>query len=126
MTTISGSVRRRICIIAPFVYPLFDKSCDSPIVGGAELQLFLLANELVRRGHEMHIIVDDFNQPDITRFEAITLQGSYAPLGMAKFDDVLTPEQAHAIHAYLVRDQIKLRAEEQAAVRQAPSPDRKK
>ncbi|MGB6355350.1 MAG: PQQ-dependent dehydrogenase, methanol/ethanol family [Steroidobacteraceae bacterium] len=35
-------------------------------------------------------------------FEAIVLGGAYGPKGMGRFDDVLTPADAQALHAYLI------------------------
>jgi len=45
-------------------------------------------------------------------FDSIVLQGAFAPLGMASFADVITPEDAHALHTYLVAEQAKLVEEE--------------
>jgi quinohemoprotein ethanol dehydrogenase len=41
-------------------------------------------------------------------FDSIVLGGKLASAGMASFADVLTPEDAAAIHAFLVREQGKL------------------
>ncbi|MBS0578138.1 MAG: PQQ-dependent dehydrogenase, methanol/ethanol family [Proteobacteria bacterium] len=41
---------------------------------------------------------------DLQQFEDIVLHGALAPLGMARFDDVLTEEDARALHAYLVSE----------------------
>ena len=46
-------------------------------------------------------------------FESIVLRGSLASAGMASFADVLTRADVNAIQAYLVREQRKLREEEQ-------------
>jgi quinohemoprotein ethanol dehydrogenase len=35
-------------------------------------------------------------------FNSIVLEGAYGPKGMGRFDDVLTPGDAEAIHAYLI------------------------
>ena len=35
-------------------------------------------------------------------FNSIVLQGAYGPKGMGRFDDVLTPADTEAIHAYLI------------------------
>jgi quinohemoprotein ethanol dehydrogenase len=40
--------------------------------------------------------------PDLAQFQDIVLRGALAPLGMGRFDDVLSPGDAAAIHAYLV------------------------
>jgi quinohemoprotein ethanol dehydrogenase len=50
------------------------------------------------------------NLPDLRRmnpvthgiFNSIVLQGAYAPKGMGRFDDVLSPADAEAVHAYLI------------------------
>ena len=50
------------------------------------------------------------NLPDLRRltpathalFDSIVLGGAYAMKGMARFDDVLSPAEAHAVHAYLI------------------------
>ena len=36
------------------------------------------------------------------QFKDIVLKGDFAPLGMERFDDVLTEADADAIHAYLI------------------------
>lgn len=43
----------KVCIISTEAYPYFKGEGS----GGSELQMYLLANELVRRGHEVHFIV---------------------------------------------------------------------
>jgi quinohemoprotein ethanol dehydrogenase len=35
-------------------------------------------------------------------FDSIVLQGAYAAKGMGRFDDVLTPADAAAVHAYVI------------------------
>lgn len=48
-------------------------------------------------------------------FDSIVRGGKLAPMGMSSFADLLDPGQVQAIHAYLVREQRRLRQEEQAA-----------
>jgi quinohemoprotein ethanol dehydrogenase len=38
----------------------------------------------------------------VDTFKSIVLDGALVPLGMARFDDVLSPENAADIHAFLV------------------------
>jgi quinohemoprotein ethanol dehydrogenase len=44
-------------------------------------------------------------------FNSIVLNGVYAPMGMGRFDDVLSPPDAEAIHAYLIDQAWQLKAE---------------
>jgi quinohemoprotein ethanol dehydrogenase len=57
---------------------------------------------------------------DLQQFEDIVLRGALAPLGMGRFDDVLSEADAAALHAYLVSE---ARSAFQAA--QAAAPGRK-
>jgi quinohemoprotein ethanol dehydrogenase len=43
-------------------------------------------------------------------FNTIVLGGAYAPKGMARFDDVLTPADAAAVHAYLIDQAWRMQA----------------
>lgn len=59
------------------------------------------------------------NLPDLRRispathtlFDAIVLGGAYSVKGMGRFDDVLSPADAHAIHAWLIDQAWALKAE---------------
>jgi quinohemoprotein ethanol dehydrogenase len=56
------------------------------------------------------------------QFDDIVLHGVLAPVGMADFSDVITPADAHAIHAYLIALQrrgyaAQMRAQAKAAGR---------
>jgi quinohemoprotein ethanol dehydrogenase len=41
---------------------------------------------------------------DLAQFEDIVLRGALTPLGMGRFDDVLSEADAAAIHAYLISE----------------------
>ena len=43
-------------------------------------------------------------------FNAIVLGGTYAPKGMGRFDDVLTPVDAEAVHSYLIDQAWRMQA----------------
>jgi len=43
-------------------------------------------------------------------FNAIVLGGAYAPKGMGRFDDVLTPVDAEAVHSYLIDQAWRMQA----------------
>jgi quinohemoprotein ethanol dehydrogenase len=47
-------------------------------------------------------------------FDSIVLGGRLAPSGMASFADIYTPEQVRMIQAYLIREQGRLRKEEES------------
>jgi len=59
------------------------------------------------------------NLPDLRRitpathtmFDSIVLGGAYSIKGMGRFDDVLSPDDAHAIHAWLIDQAWGLKAE---------------
>jgi quinohemoprotein ethanol dehydrogenase len=59
------------------------------------------------------------NLPDLRRitpmthtlFDSIVLGGAYSVKGMGRFDDVLSPDDAHAIHAWLIDQAWALKAE---------------
>jgi quinohemoprotein ethanol dehydrogenase len=48
------------------------------------------------------------------QFDAIVLKGLLTPQGMPHWEDRLTPDQVHAIHAYLISLQGALHAKETA------------
>ncbi|AKH43915.1 quinohemoprotein ethanol dehydrogenase [Altererythrobacter atlanticus] len=51
-------------------------------------------------------------------FDQIVLEGLLLPNGMPRWDDILDPEQARAIHAFLIDEQKKLRTRELELQRQ--------
>jgi quinohemoprotein ethanol dehydrogenase len=62
--------------------------------------------------------------PDLRRLDAgqhaafddIVLHGLLGPLGMERFDDVLTPQDVHAIHAYIISESWKAYQVQQTAL----------
>jgi len=74
----------------------------------------LLYNRFCSRCH----VFGRGNLPDLRRmdsgthvlFNSIVLDGAYAPKGMGRFDDVLSPADAEAIHAYLIDQAWQLKA----------------
>ncbi|WP_119082257.1 PQQ-dependent dehydrogenase, methanol/ethanol family [Altererythrobacter sp. B11] len=51
-------------------------------------------------------------------FDRIVLEGLFLPNGMPRWDDILSPDQAKAIHAFLIAEQEKLHEREVALKRQ--------
>jgi glycosyltransferase involved in cell wall biosynthesis len=55
----------RICFVCGNIFPLLANRTDIPIVGGAEVQQYQIAQELARRGLEVSFVSEDFGQgPD--------------------------------------------------------------
>jgi quinohemoprotein ethanol dehydrogenase len=75
----------------------------------------LLYNRFCSRCH----VFGRGNLPDLRRmnsathgiFNSIVLAGVYAPKGMGRFDDVLSPADAEAIHAYVIDQAWQLKAD---------------
>lgn len=54
----------RICFVSMSAFPIVSNSAD-PVVGGAEVQQHLLAQELQRRGIDVVFVTGDYGQKDI-------------------------------------------------------------
>ena len=52
----------RVCFVCGNIYPLLAKRTDIPIVGGAEVQQYLIGQELARQGVEVSYVTEDFGQ----------------------------------------------------------------
>jgi len=62
---LSSSEKQTICIAAPQVYQVFhSENLDERPFGGAEIQLSLLARELIYQNKEVHILSEDYGQPE--------------------------------------------------------------
>ncbi|MSR03078.1 MAG: PQQ-dependent dehydrogenase, methanol/ethanol family [Gemmatimonadetes bacterium] len=81
--------------------PIFGAKCSVCHGGRGEAQLSAYP-DLNRLTIQTHAV-----------FDSIVLHGRLKDSGMASFADVLTPADASAIHAYLLREQRKLWREEQ-------------
>jgi len=78
----------KICFIAPYAYPLFDERYKNNF-GGAEIQLFNLANELSQKpSFSVYFITSDVGQKDYKQFNSIQLFKSFA----------FSPEYSNANH----------------------------
>lgn len=70
-------MNKKICIISLKAYPLFNKACNE-IFGGAEVQLFLLAQELVKyKNFDVNFIVGDYGQESPEYHSGITVIKSF-------------------------------------------------
>ena len=84
--------------------PLFGRTCGACHAGRGEGRLSSYP-DLHRLTPAVH-----------AAFDSIVLGGALKANGMASFADVLTPDDVRAIHAYLWREQRRLREEERSPV----------
>ncbi|MBN1253041.1 MAG: glycosyltransferase family 4 protein [Bacteroidales bacterium] len=67
----------KVCFFAPAAFPLFKKNY-SDVFGGAELQMYLIANKLSEnKNYIIDFIVADYGQKKIEKFENITVFKSF-------------------------------------------------
>src|SRR6056297_2930453 len=66
-----------VCFVSIYAYAYFATDRDLP-TGGAERQLYLLAQELTAE-FDIQFIVGDFGQPHRLRQDGVTLHRSYEP-----------------------------------------------
>jgi len=60
-TTLRKERKINICLVAPYIYSLFNKKCSVPF-GGAEVQLYLLSKEFSRNNKiNVNIITGNYN-----------------------------------------------------------------
>jgi len=82
------SRKPRLCIIDPWVYPLFSPQQQGHF-GGWEVRVALIARELARRGFfKVSVVVGDYGQPHIEHHRGITL---YSWRGREMWDIPLQP-----------------------------------
>ncbi len=60
----------KFCFLSSYAHLALDPASDR-VSGGAELQVALLARELVKRGHEAVIVGGDIGQPDEVIFDGV-------------------------------------------------------
>jgi glycosyltransferase involved in cell wall biosynthesis len=65
----------RVCFVCGNIYPLLASRPDIPIVGGAEVQVYLIARGLAQAGFQVSFVSEDFGQG------AETTVGDYRVLG---------------------------------------------
>lgn len=113
--------------IPPELPPLEPAVAPPPQLAGvtpamiAEGQALLTAKCSICHSNQPHAGLPDLRrmQPNVhAGFEAIVLGGALVQNGMPRWDDLLSPEQVRAIHAYLIDEQGKLRARELELQRQ--------
>src|SRR5688572_2521369 len=68
-----------ICFVAPNAYPLLSGDEKIQVIGGAELQVVIVAKLLAARGRRVSMICLDFGQPERTEIEGVTVLRAYRP-----------------------------------------------
>jgi len=86
----------------------------------AKGQSLFFANCAICHANRARSITPDLRRmaaPTHEAFRAILLEGLLVPAGMPRWNDILTAQDADAIHAYLIAEQVKTRADELAKVK---------
>lgn len=63
-------MKTRVCFISFLAYPLFNPNTTGKVIGGAEINMVLLARSLTSR-YEVSFLVDDYGQQDIEHYDGI-------------------------------------------------------
>ena len=68
-----------ICFVAPQAYPVFAGTTEHPLIGGAEVQQYLLAREFLRAGYQVSLIAYDFGQAEGESLGGVSVFKTHAP-----------------------------------------------
>lgn len=78
-------------------------------------QAVFFANCAICHSNQLRAGVPDLRRmtPDIHEiFDEIVLEGAFLPMGMPRWDDLISKDDAHALHAWLIDEQGKVRERE--------------
>src|SRR5687768_7776605 len=70
---------QHICFIAPHAFPLLSGDEGIQLIGGAELQMVIVARLLAARGHRVSMICLDFGQEDEIELDGVKVFRAYKP-----------------------------------------------
>ena len=68
-----------VCIVAPNAFPLLSGDRRMQVIGGAELQMVIVAKLLAARGRRVSMICLDFGQPDQLLVDGVQVIRAYRP-----------------------------------------------
>lgn len=68
-----------VCFVQPNAYPLLSGDQEIPLIGGAELQVAIVAKLLAARGRRVSMICLDFGQPDQVEIDGVQVFRAYKP-----------------------------------------------
>jgi glycosyltransferase involved in cell wall biosynthesis len=101
----AGTVSRgRVCIFAPYLWPLFSDEAVPAIVGGAEVQQAAIARGLVARGFEVRVATCDFGQGRTATREGITFHATHTPFGGVRVLRFFHPRVTGSLRALRAAD----------------------
>jgi glycosyltransferase involved in cell wall biosynthesis len=68
-----------VCFIAPNAFPLLSGDTETARIGGAELQVVIVARLLAKRGWNVSMICLDYGQAAVTEVDGITVYRAFHP-----------------------------------------------
>src|SRR5687767_8288143 len=69
----------KVCFLAPNAYPLLSGDEKIEVIGGAELQVVIVAKLLAARGRRVSMVCLDFGQPDQVQIDGVTVFRAFQP-----------------------------------------------
>lgn len=71
------NTKLNICFVALYAFPLLSSDRRHQIIGGAELQMVVVARKLVARGHQISMICLDFGQDEHVEIDGIQVHRAF-------------------------------------------------
>jgi hypothetical protein len=69
----------RVCFIAPNAFPLLSSDSTTARIGGAELQVVIVAKLLAKRGWNISMVCLDYGQPERVEIDGIRVYRAFDP-----------------------------------------------
>jgi glycosyltransferase involved in cell wall biosynthesis len=69
--------KKRIVVLGPKVYQLFNDEVEDVAFGGAEVQLYLLGKAIAKKGFEVTFLVGDFGQESVEYYDGMRVVKTY-------------------------------------------------
>lgn len=91
LATNRGRTLLNICFVAPHAFPLLARDEKINVIGGAELQMVIVAKELAMRGHKISMVCLDYGQNDKVEIDGIRVYRAFKPKSGIPIIRFLTP-----------------------------------